>query len=65
MNMRTNELITTSFKDLNFSNLDMNIFAKYTTEEIRTTVERETWLSYINFKKAAIYPHTSSQPYES
>lgn len=65
MNMRTNELITTSFEDLNFNNLDMNIFAKHTTEEIRTTVERETWFSYINFKKAAIYPHTTSQPYES
>lgn len=65
MHMRTKELITTSFKDLNFSYLDRNIFAKYMTEEIRTTVETETWFSYINFKKATIYPHTTSQPYDS
>lgn len=63
--MRTNELITASFKNLNFINLDMNIFAKYTTEKKRTTVERETWFSHINFKTATIYPHTTSQPYES
>lgn len=31
--MRTNELITALFKDLELSNLDMNIFAKYTTGE--------------------------------
>lgn len=31
--MRTNELITALFKELELSNLDMNIFAKYTTGE--------------------------------